>query len=148
MNDECACISIEDYDPPGFWCETTRTARKPHKCCVCWRKIQPGEKYEHVAGKWEGKISTFKTCADCQSLIGAFFCGARIFGEELNKIGEHIQETEGQISADCLLSLTPCARDMVFEMIEELWEELDLDDACEVEEAAERKRQEETGQSA
>ena len=60
----CYC----DYDPPEFVSTDTRTARKQHKCCECGHEIKPGEKYEHVAGKWDGRLGTFDTCEKCVDL--------------------------------------------------------------------------------
>lgn len=39
--------------------------RKPHKCEECRRRIRPGERYERVHGKWDGSVSTIKTCDHC-----------------------------------------------------------------------------------
>jgi len=36
---------------------------------------------------------------------------------------EYIQEAQGQIPEDCILSLTPGAQATVFEKIEAVWEE-------------------------
>lgn len=62
--DSCSC----DYDMPAFCQVETRKARKPHKCWECRAAIDPGEVYEHVRGKWDGDIWTFKTCALCLEL--------------------------------------------------------------------------------
>ena len=63
MND-CYC----DYDYPEMYSKDVRIARKVHKCCECGRTIKPKEKYEHVAGKWEGYFDTFDTCIYCIEL--------------------------------------------------------------------------------
>lgn len=60
----CYC----DYDPPEFVSTDTRKARTTHKCCECGHEIKPGEKYEHVVGKWDGTLSTFDTCEKCVDL--------------------------------------------------------------------------------
>ena len=60
----CYC----DYDSPEFISTDTRTARKQHKCCECGHVIGPGEKYEHVGGKWDGRFDTFDTCEMCVDL--------------------------------------------------------------------------------
>lgn len=54
-----------DYDPPSLYVRTTRKARKQHKCSECRRSIEPGETYQHVAGVWDGGMSTYKTCQHC-----------------------------------------------------------------------------------
>lgn len=63
----CYC----DYDQPEFIQVDMRTARKPHQCCECNHPIQPGERYEHVAGKWDGRLDTFDTCEACVELRAA-----------------------------------------------------------------------------
>ena len=60
----CYC----DYDGPEFLSIDTRKARTQHKCCECGHVIEPGEKYEHVAGKWDGWLGTFDTCGMCAEL--------------------------------------------------------------------------------
>ena len=54
-----------DYDPPSMYETTLRKARKAHKCGECYRAIQPGETYQHVAGIWDGSFDTHKTCPHC-----------------------------------------------------------------------------------
>lgn len=58
---DCFC----DYNPPTFYDRVVRTARKVHQCYECGGKIAVGEKYENVAGLWEGSFSVFKTCERC-----------------------------------------------------------------------------------
>lgn len=58
---DCYC----DYDPPEFASRAVRAARKPHRCEECGGPIQPGERYESVAGKWDGIFTEFKTCERC-----------------------------------------------------------------------------------
>jgi hypothetical protein len=58
---DCFC----DYDAPEVYSSTKPKARKPHQCEECGGPILPGEKYEYVFGKWDGYVSTFKTCERC-----------------------------------------------------------------------------------
>lgn len=64
MSDVCYC----DYDPPEFSSRRICVARKAHKCTECRGPIQPGEKYEYVAGRWEGEFCDFHTCERCVDL--------------------------------------------------------------------------------
>lgn len=64
MTDACYC----DYEPPEAHSRSLRKARKAHRCDECFRSIAPGETYEYVWGKWEGDVSTFKTCPRCLKL--------------------------------------------------------------------------------
>jgi hypothetical protein len=61
---DCYC----DYDPPEFYNQSIRKARKPHKCAECSGAILPGEKYEYVFGKWDGYTDTHHTCERCYDM--------------------------------------------------------------------------------
>lgn len=61
MSLDCWC----DYDPAEFYSAEIRKARKAHRCEECCGEIRPGEPYEYVAGKWDGWVTTFKTCERC-----------------------------------------------------------------------------------
>lgn len=62
--DACSC----DYDPPEFWSKSMPRAKKSHKCEECSGPIAVGERYEYVAGKWEGYFNHFRTCQRCVDL--------------------------------------------------------------------------------
>lgn len=64
MSYDCSC----DYDQPEFYHEELRKARKPHKCEECSGTIIVGELYEHVRGKWDGYVDSFKTCQRCRDI--------------------------------------------------------------------------------
>lgn len=64
MSYDCYC----DYDEPDFYARSVRKARKHHKCEECSGTVAPGEKYEHVAGCWDGYVSTMKTCERCYDI--------------------------------------------------------------------------------
>lgn len=48
--------------------QTTPIAKKEHKCFECRGVIEPGEKYHRTWGVWNGEVSKFKTCDDCETL--------------------------------------------------------------------------------
>jgi hypothetical protein len=62
---ECCCVSIDYEDGPAVCTTVDRVARKVHVCSECGDDIQPGEKYEYVAGLWDGSWSVYKTCWTC-----------------------------------------------------------------------------------
>ena len=64
MSYDCIC----DYDPPDVYHPSTRRARKQHKCDECAGHVEPGERYEHVFGVWEGSASTWRTCERCHDI--------------------------------------------------------------------------------
>lgn len=61
---ECFC----DYDPADFYSRQMRKARKVHRCEECGCAINAAEHYERVTGKWDGDVTTFKTCSRCIAL--------------------------------------------------------------------------------
>jgi hypothetical protein len=64
MSINCSC----DYDCPEFYVAEHRRARTAHRCDECQRSIEPGERYEHVRGKWDGQVGSFDTCTRCLAL--------------------------------------------------------------------------------
>ena len=62
--DACYC----DNEPAEFYHQETRKAKKEHKCSECGRAIAAGERYQHVRGKWDGDVCTFRTCPRCLAL--------------------------------------------------------------------------------
>jgi len=122
---ECSCIHVGDYEEADLFQAVTRIAHKTHKCCECHREIKPGEEYLHESGLWDGDWDKYKTCADCLSVRKEFFCGGGIYEMMWEDLGEHISDTNGEISEDCLVSLTEKARWRVCEMIEERWKWLE-----------------------
>lgn len=62
--DCCYC----DYDAPSFYSSRIQRSRRARHCEECGHKIQPGELYEYVAGKWEGFFDTHITCEQCHDM--------------------------------------------------------------------------------
>lgn len=81
----CDC-SCDCGDTPEFYEETYPVAKKRHQCCECREVINPGEKYERVAGKWEGDFLTFKTCMTCVNIRDHYCPHGSIFGELAEQI--------------------------------------------------------------
>ena len=71
----CACLFM-DYsgDEAEFYDERYPKARKEYFCCECSGTIHIGEVYEKVTGKWDGAISTYKTCKTCAKIRKDYFC--------------------------------------------------------------------------
>jgi hypothetical protein len=83
-----------DYERPEFCTRTQPTARKIQQCDECRRYILPGESYERVFGKWEGRVNTFKTCAHCRVLQKWLVreCDGFLYGGLEEEIEEHARE--------------------------------------------------------
>ena len=64
MSNDCFC----DYERPEFYDKACHVARRTHQCAECGRRISPGERYERVAGKWDGDVLVFRTCCRCAAL--------------------------------------------------------------------------------
>lgn len=53
-----------------FYVNTHPTARKPHRCMMCRRSIDPGEQYRRGAGMDGSTAWTWIECAHCSALAG------------------------------------------------------------------------------
>ncbi len=85
----CAIDDGEPWQVGGF--PEMRKARKPHGCCECGRRIEPGEQYEYVAGKIDGDFRQWKTCAHC-CMAGSWLteeCNGHLFGGIAEELHEH-----------------------------------------------------------
>ena len=50
------------------WLYLPSTALNSSPASECGRVIEPGDAYEHVRGKLDGEVDTFKTCPRCLAL--------------------------------------------------------------------------------
>lgn len=121
----CGCVLVEDYDGPEFYYSKLMRARKAHRCDECRAEIRCGQDYERVSGKWDGHVDTFKTCTACLSLRTVFFCDGFLHSGLMDALRHHVDAIDGQISSECILKLTPRARDVVFGIIEDVWASLE-----------------------
>ena len=60
-----------DALPPTAFSETTRKARKAHKCCDCDTTIQPGDQYVISSGIWDGEPDSYKHYMNCHEIFKA-----------------------------------------------------------------------------
>ncbi len=109
MSDEDCNICVEGNDMndlPEFHVEKIVVARQPHVCCECKGAIQKKERHEVVKGKWDRRIDTFRTCALCLEIRGAFFCRTWTYGA----MWEDLQDQLFQyFSEACVAKLTTVA---------------------------------------
>jgi len=122
----CDCLIEVDChdDDPVLYAETYPRARKEHRCSECGVVIERREKYCRSSGLWDGRFETYKTCMVCDDIRQTLFCGG-VFGDMLADVREYIVDSDGQISSDCLLSMSPGARFKVIVMIDRYWTEQD-----------------------
>lgn len=118
---DCGCIYVDVDEEAALYRSKMQRARKVHRCDECRRPIVRGEEYEHTTICFEGCWNRHKTCVDCVSIRKAFFCHGWEFNRIWEYLNEHIQATDGQISSDCLLALTPSAREDVLDRIDAYW---------------------------
>lgn len=99
MYDACSC----DYDPPQFHHRELRKARKPHECYECRGTIPAGETYEHVRGKWDYDVRTFKTCGLCLELrqwaVISVPCFCFAYGDLHENIRDMVSEVQSDVPA-------------------------------------------------
>ena len=95
--DACYC----DYDPAEFYHREERKARKPQKCGECGRKIAPGERYEHVRGKWCGEVDTCRTCQRCLVLRKWVQAHVPCFCWHFGNMREDARETISEYAHEC-----------------------------------------------
>lgn len=90
MSDCDLCVDACYYgDQAEFFDSAMVTARKSHKCMECGDTIANGDRYERVSGKWDGDVSTYKTCAACAEIRGVFFCNGWTYGTLWNDFDEY-----------------------------------------------------------
>lgn len=119
---DCACFYVEADIHPDFYNEKIRRARKEHTCCECGCTIVVGDSYEYVSGKWDGYVSTYKTCPVCVELRAKFMCYGWVFGELHTHLWEHMDNFAPDAPWTDIGQLSPPARDVMIHIIEMLWE--------------------------
>jgi hypothetical protein len=120
----CSCVYVGDYNRTNFYDSKSIKASKSHECCECGGRILPGNHYEKISGNWGGVFSHFTTCLDCVAIRAAIFCEGWHFEVLFDNLIEHIRETGGEISEDCLAGLPPRARGLVCDLIQDYWESM------------------------
>lgn len=123
-NCSCACVYVDVNEAYDTIKEETAVSTGEELCGECNRRIKLGEEYELYQGRSpsEGEVRTHLTCKDCLSVREAFFCDW-MFGHLWEDLSEHVYEVAGEITTDCLLRLTPWAREGVLELIDEEFDE-------------------------
>lgn len=124
---ECATVSCDIDECALLLRSSTPKARLTHRCDECNRIIIPGETYLIEVVKFDGEVETWKTCSDCQSIRANFFKDGWVYGETKEMLRDHVWDSFGDISESCIAALTPGARAMVCDLIQEQFD-CDSDD--------------------
>jgi len=122
---ECSCSAYGGYDGDdgGYYGSRELTARKEHECYECQQKIKKGEKFTYHSIFSDGTIANFKVCATCTSIIDGFFPNGWIFGQVTEDLSEYLFEAwQEDLPSDCISKLTPAARDIVCDILQEFQE--------------------------
>ena len=93
--------------------ETKPTARKPAKCCECRSVIPPGSQYEKFVGKYDGELTTYRTCLLCAEIRRVFTCGESWIWESLWDDMEELAFPELTTATECFRELSPAAKEFV-----------------------------------
>ena len=118
----CSCVLVDGGDGPEASTTTIRKARKSHVCCECGETINRGDKHEHISGIWDGEPSRFRTCLTCVEIRDVFFCDEYAYGEVLQDLYDHLCYLTN-LPCECLAQLSPKARKVVCEIIDDIWEQ-------------------------
>ena len=95
------CIGGGSYESPEFFNESIVKSRKEHKCCECFRVIPKGLQYQHISGKWDGYIETYKTCMDCKYIRDGLSCGGVV---GLGELWFEVYEVFGDVKSTACLA--------------------------------------------
>ena len=121
----CSTVSVDIDSYSTNLSQSHPKARKDHRCGECRKTIVRGEVYLREVNIHDGRVITDKTCQDCVSIRNEFFREGYWYGQVIELLDEHVQESRGDISENCLVALTPGAREKVCGMIEGYWKDQD-----------------------
>jgi hypothetical protein len=86
--------NIDDAERVFILQESTRKARRAHKCDECRRDIEVGEAYQYEFGKLDSDAVAYRTCRHC--LVGRAWlstnCGGWVYGSVIEEIAEHADQ--------------------------------------------------------
>ena len=80
------------------------TARVAHKCTECDGPIEPGQRFERIGMKYEGRWAVDRLCSACSEISREFFDGARMLGILWDELegnwdeGAHLQACLNRLS--------------------------------------------------
>jgi len=129
MSVDCACTVGTDVDDRVTLLENKFIrSRKEHKCSECRVTIPKGAEYFKETWTYDGRIDHHKTCEHCYSIRQVFFSSGWYYSQLIEDMETFVIDCGGELSVPCLLQLTPRARGMVCDMIEETYRALDEND--------------------
>jgi hypothetical protein len=125
----CGClVDVDNSDVEGEVLDR-RWIKAPEdggECCECGRLPKPCESYFFEWIKWESGDDSFITCPDCKSIRDVLCCNWR-YGSVIEDIEFELEDmgSDANVPESCMEKLTPAARLMVADMIDEAWDRYD-----------------------
>jgi len=101
-----ACIWSGEGDAPAFFEETNPRARRDYSCCECGERIVTGEIHNRAAGKWDGEVQSYRTCACCAEIRRVLCCEGWTYTTLWTDAAESIFE---YLTVGCLAKLETAA---------------------------------------
>ena len=102
----CFYSGYDECDPAEFYNTRDVKARKDYKCCECGEPILKGTVHNVAVGKWNGELSTYRTCCACEEIRTTFACEGWIFGQLWEDVTEGMFEN---MTTGCLEKLKTAA---------------------------------------
>ena len=117
---KCSCVFDPDLD-----CVDTEKITSKHQtnktryreCSECGK---PTKSFLYEFVRFDGHKERFNTCPTCENIRNVLCC-SWFYGNVLDNVRDSINENNCGVSEDCIIKLTPEARDVIFEMIETCW---------------------------
>jgi len=126
---ECSCVLVDIDEFVNLLNDRyIKSARKDHECSECNNGIKKGESYHSHSYVFHKEFTEHKFCEDCWSLKEEFLCEGYNYGMIRGDIRNHIMDSSGEISSECILNLNDGARDFVLSEIQDVFDDLNLDD--------------------
>lgn len=131
----CSCV-LTSYDCDDAYEPMTELVfRATHKrqCIECQFPINRGDYYEYFVGERPARDHGYETfacatCMDCVSVRNEFFCNGWCYGMVWEDLAEHLDDIEGEVSSECLASLTPAAKGGVLNIIDDVFDDMDREE--------------------
>lgn len=123
---DCSTVSCSDCGDEGVLLSAKMVkAGKKCRCEECHINIEKGTEYyrEVLVFEENEKPKILRTCPTCLNIRNTFFEYGFIYSTVLDDLNEHIYQCDGDISEGTLAKLTPEAKEVVCEMLEEYFEE-------------------------
>lgn len=84
--------------------EESRRSRKEHRCGECLKPIRKGDTYQYEFFRYEGEVTTHRTCSACKEIRDLLFCHGYSFGGLWESIREYLGCADDSSVLDCALA--------------------------------------------